>query len=276
MSNISEYLIAKNYSSHLIPTSSYTLSFNNQNINKLKNHSFFRIHLESSGSILRNLADPLNFDQLRDNENNPILQEDGSPTYILSLWNMENIFTQYIKTSLDYRYYWKIDKKNSLALRTMGGIIYAYGNTAQAPFHKKFIAGGANDLRGWQAFKRPPGTLSATEGRLYTGGIKLITSVEYRFNLIKKLKGAIFMDAGNIWEISTNNSENEAANFKWDRFLDEIAVDVGFGLRYDFKYFILRSDLGFAVREPHESKPWQWGKVKINDSQLNIGLGYPF
>jgi len=281
LSNISEYLIAKNYSSHLIPTSSYTLSFNNQNINKLKNHSFFRIHIESSGSILRHLAEPLNFDQLKDDEGNPILQEDGSPTYVLSLWDRENkkdgiIFTQYIKTSLDYRYYWEIDKKNSLALRTMGGIIYAYGNTEQAPFHKKFIAGGANDLRGWQAFKRPPGTLSATEGRLYTGGIKLITSIEYRFNLIKKLKGAIFMDAGNIWEISANNSENEAANFKWDRFLDEIAVDVGFGLRYDFKYFILRSDLGFVVREPHESKPWQWEKVKINDSQLNIGLGYPF
>ena len=260
----------------MIPTSSYTLSFNNQNINKLKNHSFFRIHLESSGSILRNLADPLNFNQLRDDEGNPILQEDGSPTYILSLWNMENIFTQYVKTSLDYRYYWEIDEKNSLALRTMGGVIYAYGNTKEAPFHKKFVAGGANDLRGWQAFKRPPGTLITEDKPLHTGGIKLITSVEYRFNLIKKLKGAVFMDAGNIWEISANNSKDEAANFKWDRFLDEIAVDIGFGLRYDFKYFILRSDLGYAVREPYESKPWQWEKVKINDTQLNIGLGYPF
>jgi len=268
--NISDDLKAKYYSSHLIPTSSYTLSFNNQNINKLKNHSFFRIHLESSGSVLRSLADPLGLDQLKDKG------DDGNPIYTLNLWDEGIEFTQYVKTSLDYRYYWEIDEKNSLALRAMGGVIYAYGNAKEAPFHKKFIAGGANDLRGWQAFKRPPGTLNTEDKPLHTGGIKLITSVEYRFNLIKKLKGAVFMDAGNIWEISANNIENEAANFKWDRFLDEIAVDVGFGFRYDFKYFILRGDLGFAVREPYESKPWQWGKVKINDSQLNIGLGYPF
>ena len=70
----------------------------------------------------------------------------------------------------------------------MTGLIYAFGNTNQSPFHKKFIAGGANDLRGWQAFKKPTGRLQNNTDTLFTGGIKLITSIEYRFNLIKKLK----------------------------------------------------------------------------------------
>ena len=68
----------------------------------------------------------------------------------------------------------------------------------------------------------------------------------------------------------------EQANFKWNRFLDEIAVDIGFGLRYDFKYFILRTDLGFVAREPSDSDRWKWQTLNIKNSQLNIGLGYPF
>ena len=276
LNNISEYLIAKDYSSHLIPTSSYTLSYDNKSKNQLKNYSFFRFHLESSGSLLRSLARPLNFNQLKNEDGIPILQENGNATYTINMWNNENIFTQYIKTSLDYRYYWKMNQKNSIAFRTMSGLIYAFGNTNQSPFHKKFIAGGANDLRGWQAFKRPTGSLANNSDTLFTGGIKLITSLEYRFSLIKKLNGSIFIDAGNIWEISSNNNEYEQANFKWNRFLNEIAVDIGFGLRYDFKYFILRTDLGFVAREPSDNDKSKWKELNIRNSQLNIGLGYPF
>jgi outer membrane protein assembly factor BamA len=276
LDNISEYLIAKDYSSHLIPTSSYTLSINNQDVNKLKNHSFLRFHIESSGSVLRELASALEFETLDDQNGNTILQDDGSPTYTIRLGDKENIFTQYIKTSLDYRYYWKIDDKNTLAARAMGGVIYAYGNTKQAPFQKKFIAGGANDLRGWQAFKKPTGNLSENSDTLYTGGVKILASLEYRFNLIKKLKGAVFMDAGNIWEIKTNNNKYQSANFDWNEFLNQIAIDVGFGFRYDFKYFVLRTDLGFPIREPSAGNFGDWKSVNINNSQLNIGLGYPF
>ena len=276
LNNISEYLIAKDYSSHLIPTSSYTLSYDNKSKNQLKNYSFFRFHIESSGNLLRSLARPLNFNQLKNEEGIPIVQENGNATYTINIWNNENIFTQYIKTSLDYRYYWKMNQKNSIAFRTMSGVIYAFGNTNQSPFHKKFIAGGANDLRGWQAFKRPTGSLANNSDTLFTGGIKLITSLEYRFSLIKKINGSIFIDAGNIWEVSSNNNEYEQANFKWNRFLKEIAVDIGFGLRYDFKYFILRTDLGFVAREPSDNDKWKWKELNIRNSQLNIGLGYPF
>ena len=276
LNNISEYLIAKDYSSHLIPTSSYTFSYDNKSKNQFKNYSFFRFHLESSGSFLRSLARPLDLNQLTNEEGFPVIQENGNTTYTINIWNNENIFTQYIKTTLDYRYYWKMNKKNSIAFRTNSGIIYAFGNTNQSPFHKKFIAGGANDLRGWQAFKRPTGSLAINSDTLFTGGVKFITSLEYRFSLIKKLNGSLFIDAGNIWEISSNNSEYEQANFKWNRFLDEIAVDIGFGLRYDFKYFILRTDLGFVAREPSVSDKWKWQELNIRNSQLNIGLGYPF
>lgn len=275
LSQISEYLIAKNYSNHLIPSSSYTFSFSNLNLAKLKNHTFFKFYIESSGSILNALAKPLNFNKLKDDTGTNVLQNNGEPSYTLKLWNNENIFTQYIKTSLDYRYYWEIDKKNNIALRVMSGVAYAFGNTNQVPFHKKFSAGGPNDLRGWRAYKRPTGMQLASD-TLYTGGVKLLTSLEYRFNVIDKLKGAVFMDAGNIWELEVNNAIHEAANFNWTDFTSEIAIDVGFGLRYDFQYFILRTDIGFPVREPNLGTQMQWDKLNFKDSQLNIGLGYPF
>lgn len=272
LNNISEYLIAKNYSDHLIPSTSYTLRYNNQDINKLKSHTFLKLHIESSGNILRAIANPLRFDELKNEDGEPILQENGNISYTLNIWNKRNIFTQYIKTSIDYRHYFEIDRKNSIAIRGMGGIIYAFGNTDQAPFHKKFIAGGVNDLRGWQTFERPTGSMAPND-TLFTGGAKFISSIEYRFNVIKKLKGALFMDAGNIWEINSNYNN---ANFRWKRFFNDFAVNIGVGIRYDFQYFILRSDLGFAIREPYESKKWQWEKVSIQNAQLNIGLGYPF
>lgn len=275
LSSISEFLIAKDYSNHLIPTTSYTLTINNQDLNKVKNHFYFRFHLESSGSILHALAKPFKFNQLRNEQGELIYQDNGQPSYTLNFWNNENLFTQYIKTSLDYRYYWEIDRKNNIALRTFAGLIYAYGNISQAPFHKKFTAGGANDLRGWQAYYRPTGMLSQND-TLYTGGVKLTSSIEYRFNIIKKFKGAIFVDAGNIWELQNNNSKYALANFSVNTFIDQIAVDVGYGLRYDFQYFILRTDIGFPVREPWQSSKMQWEKLNHKQAQLNIGLSYPF
>jgi outer membrane protein assembly factor BamA len=275
LSTISEYLISKDYSDHLIPSSSYTLTFNNQNINKLKNHSFFRFHIETSGNLLNTFVRPLNLDRLVDEQGNEILQNNGEPIFTVNLLNNQTIFSQYIKTSFDYRYYFEISSEQSIAIRSMAGLIYAYGNTNQAPFHKKFIAGGSNDLRGWAAFKRPTGGLEYSDS-LYTGGVKLLSSFEFRFKLVKKLNAALFIDAGNIWELKQNNNNFEEANFKWNSFLNQIAVDVGFGFRYDFKYFLIRTDFGFPLRETSVKENWRWNQLNFKNSQFNIGLGYPF
>ena len=275
LNTISEYLISKDYSDHLIPTSSYTLTFNNQNINKLKNHTFFRFHIETSGNVLSTFTGPMNLKNLMDEQGNEIIQSNGDPIFTVNLLNNQTIFSQYIKTSFDYRYYLEMNSEQSIAIRSMAGLIYAYGNTNQAPFHKKFIAGGSNDLRGWAAFKRPTGGLEYSDS-LYTGGVKLLSSIEFRFKLLKKLNAALFIDAGNIWELKQNNNNYEEANFKWNTFLNQIAVDIGFGFRYDFKYFLIRTDFGFPLRETSEIEKWQWNQLNFKNSQFNIGLGYPF
>jgi outer membrane protein assembly factor BamA len=61
-----------------------------------------------------------------------------------------------------------------------------------------------------------------------TADIKLEANIEYRFQLFWLLEGALFVDAGNIWSI-TSNDERVGALFEMDKFYKDIAVGTGFG-----------------------------------------------
>jgi outer membrane protein assembly factor BamA len=118
-------------------------------------------------------------------------------------------------------------------------------------------------------------------------------NAEYRFKITKKFQPAFFVDAGNIWlfkqDISRPNAE-----FKWERFLSEVAIGAGSGMRLDFDYFIIRLDAGFPIRDPQKAKGerWSWQpKTQYNIFRekyfgitedyklkgiLNFGIGFPF
>ena len=153
--NFSSYINASpfltyQYTNHLISASSYTFIFNNQEINKLKNHSFFKLRLETSGFSLNSLARILKFktDYIEDNEFYTFLG---------------NRFTQYIKGELDFRKYFLANKETSIALRLYSGIAYSYGNSKQMPPQKQFFSGGTNGIRAWNPFSLGPGSYQSTE-----------------------------------------------------------------------------------------------------------------
>ncbi len=63
---------------------------------------------------------------------------------------------------------------------------------------------------------------------------KFLINAEYRFPLWKKLGGNIFLDGGLVWP-------------SWSGIvLDNVAVDVGWGLRYYLQNFVVRFDMGFS------------------------------
>jgi len=98
---------------------------------------------------------------------------------------------------------------------------------------------------------------------------------------------------GNVWNIrNPDNSltskldtvNNMLQSFEFKRFLSDIAVGAGIGLRLDFSYFIIRCDLGIPLRK-------QWaindGFKWINSNRFampprserfvfNLAIGYPF
>ncbi|WP_397363684.1 BamA/TamA family outer membrane protein [Olleya sp. R77988] len=184
-------------------------------------------------------------------------------------------FSQYIKTELDYIKHWRLGYKNVLAVRTFFGIAIPYGNSTNIPFSKSFFAGGANDNRAWSAYNLGPGSLETTN-EFNEANLKIALSAEQRFNLFGPLNGAIFIDAGNIWNV-LDDIEDEEATFSGIKSLKDIAVGSGFGIRYDFNFFVLRGDIGFKTYDPSYSDGNRWfNDYNFSNAVYNIGINYPF
>lgn len=190
-------------------------------------------------------------------------------------------YAQYIKGEVDYSRLFTIDYRNAFAVRGFLGISTPYGNSSMIPFEKRFYAGGANGVRGWNVRTLGPGrfpsTNSVTDFINQCGDISLILSAEYRFKMFWVLEGALFVDAGNIWTI--RDYENQPGGlFQFKDFYKEIAASYGVGLRLDFNYFLLRLDLGMKARNPaFNQEPWPIIHPKFKrDAAFHFSVGYPF
>src|SRR5699024_7052363 len=138
---------------------------------------------------------------------------------------------------------------NSLVGRLFVGCGYPYGNMKVLPVEEAYYGGGANDIRAWQARTLGPGSYLATEKYPNSvGDFKLAGNIEYRFKLIWLLEGALFVDAGNVWNI--NPKENRSGAKLNYNFFNQIAIGTGAGLRLNANFFLLRFDLGIKVKDP--------------------------
>jgi hypothetical protein len=200
----------------------------------------------------------------------------GSPKNELGNYEVFGVaFSQYIKTEIDYVKYIDFGRKNVLAFRSYAGIAIPYGNSNSIPFAKSFFAGGPNDNRAWTAYNLGPGS-SNTTNEFNEANFKIHFSVEQRFNLFGSFRGALFVDAGNIWNVLDNVTE-DAATFSDLSSLKDIAVGSGFGLRYDFDFFVLRFDVGFKTYEPSRNPGDRWfNNYNFRNAVYNIGINYPF
>ena len=194
-------------------------------------------------------------------------------------------FSQYDRFELDFRHYLRLGAVKSdwvLASRLTGGIGIAYGNSSTMPFSKEFFAGGTNDIRAFRSNLLGPGSYyqAIQKGALLVeqpGDIKMEANTELRFPLFSIVKGAFFIDAGNIWTRQADTSR-PGSTFS-SGFLKQVAVGTGVGLRFDIKILVLRLDLATPVREPWlpEGSRWIFSNVAdISKTVLNLAIGYPF
>lgn len=185
------------------------------------------------------------------------------------------VFSQYVKTEIDYTKHWDLGNDNVLAVRAFGGIAIPYGNANSIPFIRSFFAGGSNDNRAWRAYDLGPGS-SGSPNEFNEANMKLAFNVEHRFNLLGPLKGALFLDAGNIWNV-LDNVEDQGAVFSGFNSLEELALGSGFGVRWDFDFFLLRFDIGFKTYNPALPKSSRWFKeYNFSNAVYNVGINYPF
>lgn len=247
----------------------YEFTYNSDGGVQKKNSIFFNGRVDLSGNILGLV-------QKADYSTNP--KEIFGSTY-----------AQYVKLQPDFRHYLRVSGAAVLASRIMLGIGIPYGNSASLPNIKQFWAGGNSDLRGFQSRLVGPGTFNKytqSDSVQYIqtlGDMKLELNTELRQNIYKFLNAAIFVDAGNIW-LYRDNPDFKGGTFS-SNFYKELAVDAGFGLRFDFKILILRLDLGIPIRKPWlpENERWVIDKISFADKTwkkenmvFNIAIGYPF
>jgi len=221
--------------------------------------SIFRLRLEVAGNVFSAASNILG------------LQKNNNDKY--ELFNVA--FSQYVKTELDYVKYWDLGKKNVVAIRTFFGIAIPYSNSTNIPFSKSFFGGGANDNRAWSAYNLGPGSTQSIN-EFNEANMKIALSAENRFNLFGALNGALFIDAGNIWNV-LDDVNDDAATFNSFASIKDIAIGSGFGLRYDFGFFVLRGDIGFKTYNPAYNKGNKWFKdYNFANAVYNIGINYPF
>ncbi|MEZ4858643.1 MAG: BamA/TamA family outer membrane protein [Flavobacteriaceae bacterium] len=184
-------------------------------------------------------------------------------------------FSQYAKMEASYIKHWQMAGSSLFAVRAFGGIAIPYGNSNSIPFTRSYFAGGANDNRGWRAYDLGPGS-SGSILDFNEANFKLAFNAEYRYTLLGSFKGAFFADAGNIWNIF---DEIDIEEFRFDGIKDlkEMALATGFGLRYDFGFFVIRFDVGFKTHNPGRAIGERWFKeYNFANAVYNIGINYPF
>jgi outer membrane protein assembly factor BamA len=191
-----------------------------------------------------------------------------------------NVYSQFFKASADLRLFTNTVKQG-LVLRFYTGTGISYGNSTVMPYVEQFFSGGANSIRAFAARSLGPGNYQpeVINGLIdQTGDIKLEGNIEYRFPFSKTLKGAIFVDAGNVWLLNEDVSR-PGANFKFATFIDQLAVGTGFGLRFDFNFFVMRTDIGMPLRTPYATENGNWltsTNEVFSRSIFNLAIGYPF
>ena len=210
----------------------------------------------------------------------PLMAKDENGSGMI--WNTP--YSQYVRTEATLGKTWVWGKTNghSIATRLLAGVGYAYGNSTALPFEKHFYGGGANSLRGWQARTVGPGTSPRDTTFVIpnqTGDMKLEANIEYRFDIVWKLDGAVFLDAGNVWTLKHKDTpENDPAIFRWNNLAESIAANWGVGVRLNFGFLLLRVDMGMKIHDPARVDKWvnpgQW--LKRDNFALHFGVGYPF
>lgn len=183
-------------------------------------------------------------------------------------------FSQYVKTEIDLIKHWDLGHKNIFAIKALAGIAIPYGNSNNIPFVRSFFAGGANDNRGWRPYDLGPGS-SGSPNEFNEANMKVSFNAEYRFNLFGSLNSAVFIDVGNIWNV-LDNVRDRRSRFSSFSDLKELAVGTGFGLRYDFDFFVIRLDLGFKAYDPAFNKKKWFQNTNFAHSVINVGINYPF
>lgn len=237
-----------------------------------KNHNMrLALNFESSGLFMKGL--------------NAIFAP-GSEHWIIGKNKLDSIgydYSSYEKLEFTWSYTYKINKNNSFATRLSAGAMIPIDKNSYIPYERGFYLGTSNSMRGWGYRSLGPGSYEHGADSLFTGDIKIEWNIEYRGTIYKAFKFGVFSDIGNIW-LARKNDDMPNAEFAFNRFYKELAIDVGVGLRLDFNFLIFRIDYALPIYDPTRSSYGRWISSQWKTGShpfrwangLKIAIGYAF
>ena len=252
------------YQAQFILGTSYRYTYNQQSLEQRRQQIFFQGMVEVSGNVANALAG--------------LTVGEKTPTEYYTIAGQR--FAQYSKFDLELREYYRIsaDPKsgNRIVARLQIGVGLPYGNSSGGtlPYLRQYGIGGPNSVRAFAARQIGPGSYKPTGTDIVNsyydqvGDLRLEGNVEYRQDLFPYVKGAVFLDAGNIWLVN-NDPSRPGGQFQAGTFLNQLAVGTGVGLRVDVQFFVIRFDYAIPLRA-------NYGTPDDKAGRLNLAIGYPF
>ena len=126
------------------------------------------------------------------------------------------------------------------------------------PYAERFLLGGSNSVRGWEADHLGPLVCSESGECVPRGALaSLFSTLQWRIEGPYSIAGVVFVDTGMAWETL------QAVD------LSELQPSTGFGLRYGTPVGPLRIDFAWRLRDP------EWSSATSNWT-LHAGLGEVF
>ena len=178
-------------------------------------------------------------------------------------YKLQTTFSQYFTMSKD--------KRSVLAWKLKVGYIHTFvGGAELIPPNQTFFAGGANSVRGWRARQLVPSTqvqfIGVTEpvNDNIRGGTFIIEgSIEHRRKVEPEIGLAVFLDYGNTW--------NGYKEFQFK----QLAVAIGWGVRYYSPFAPFRIDFGWMLWDPVNEKTL-FQRSFLKSFEFHFGIGEAF
>lgn len=189
--------------------------------------------------------------------------------------------SQFVKAHTQLVFSYQFYPDNWIVSRVFVGAEHAYGNSTEVPFSEQFYVGGSNSLRAFPVRSIGPGSYRNPDAELMqfydqTGTFKYEMNFEYRFPIFSVVKGAIFLDAGNVWLLKKDELR-PGGELTLKSFVKDMALGTGVGVRLDMDFIVVRADLGIGLHNPYPTDVSGYFNMPFKDSlSLHLAIGYPF
>ena len=81
-----------------------------------------------------------------------------------------------------------------------------------------------------------------------------------------------------VWLLNEDESR-PGGKFEFNKFVNDIAIGSGVGLRVDITYFVIRLDVAVPIRKPYTQGREKWifnNSGFFSDYIFSLAVGYPF